>query len=107
MAEIIYVWTGTELTARVTMDNPTVLDLPVEIHMSIATKVERVEQVVVPALGSLTVDFPGYTFTEAGSYPAACYINEPGMPTNVYASMVADPSLEVIEPQLVATVDWV
>ena len=107
MAEIVYVWTGTELTARVTMDNPTVLDLPVEIHMSIATKAARIEQAVVPAGGSVTVDFPGYTFTVAGSYPAACYINEPGAPTNVYASMVADPSLEVIEPQLVATVDWV
>lgn len=107
MAEIIYVWTGTELTARVTMDNPTALDLPVEIHMGIATKAERVEPAVVPANGSMTVDFPGYTFTEAGSYPAACYICEPSNPSNVYASMVADPSLEVIEPQLVASVDWV
>lgn len=107
MAGIFYVWTGTELTARVTMSNPTVLDLPVEIHMAIATKVERVEQVTIPALSTITVDFPGYTFTVAGAYPTACSINEPGVPMNVYAAMVADPSLEVIEPQLIAEVDWV
>lgn len=107
MAQILYVWIGTTLTARVTIDNPVPMDLPAEVHLTVATFPERVETIVVPAGSSITQDFPGYIFEVAGVYPAAGYVSEPGNPANVYAALVAERSLEVLETQLVATVDWV
>jgi len=107
MAEILYVWIGTTLTARITIDNPNPIDLPAEVRLIVATFPERVTSIVVPAGSSFSGDFPGYTFEVAGVYPAAGFVSEPGNPANVYAALVAERSLEVLETQLVATVDWV
>jgi len=105
--ELVYVWIGTALTARVVANNPQPLPMASEVHVTIAGFDEQVQTVEVPANGSLTVDFPGYQFTVAGIYPAGGYICEPGNPSNVYTAIVAKQSLEVLESQLAATVEWV
>lgn len=107
MAQVVYVWTGTVLTARVAVTNQQALELPVEVHLTVATIPERVETLVIPPNTEQMIDFTGYTFTEPGVYPAGGYICEPGNPANVYAAIVAERSLEVLETQVVATVDWV
>jgi len=107
MAGILYVWTGSVLTARVTADNPQPLEMVCDVHLTVAGMAEQIERVAIPANTAITVDFSGYTFTVAGVYPAGGYICEAGNPSNVYAAIVAERNLEVLESQLVATVDWV
>jgi len=104
---ILYVWTGSILLARVVADNPQPLEMLCDVHLTVAGMPEQVKTVTVPANTAVTVDFPGYTFTAPGIYPAGGYISEAGNPSNVYAAIVAERNLEVLESQLTAIVDWV
>jgi len=108
MAEIVYVWAGTTLTARVVVSNPQPLPMVCDVHLTIASKPERVNSgVTIPANTAVTMDFTGYTFTTAGIYPAGGYVCAPENTSIVYAAIVAQHNLQVLESQLVATVDWV